>query len=73
MHHSHKSHREAVGDAITGIKTLATHEERIEAYMLLNAEINARLLDQVEGVLDELEDMAERQLTENAETAASDT
>ena len=54
--HSHKTHREHVAEAILGIKSLASHEERLEAFLLLNAEISARTLDAVEGVLDEIEE-----------------
>ena len=55
--HNHKTNRDHVTDAITGIKTLATHEERVEAFLLLNAEINSRLLDSVESLIDEVEDL----------------
>jgi hypothetical protein len=57
---SHKTHRQHVEDAILGIKSLASHEERLEAYLLLNAEISARTLDAVEYVIDELEELADR-------------
>jgi hypothetical protein len=67
--HAHKSNRDHVADAITGIKTLSTHEERVEAFLLLNAEINARLLDSVETLIDEVEDLA---AGASAEIAASD-
>ena len=58
--HSHKTHREHVADAILGIKSLASHEERLEALLLLNAEISARTLDTMEGVLDEIDEFNER-------------
>ena len=64
--HSHKSHREHVADAILGIKSLASHEERLEAYLLLNAEISARTLDTMESVLDEIETFNERAATATA-------
>jgi hypothetical protein len=66
--HSHKTHREHVADAILGIKSLVSHEERLEALLLLNAEISARTLDAVEGVLDEIDEFKERRDAQIAPT-----
>ena len=66
--HSHKTHRERVGEAILGIKSLASHEERLEAFLLLNAEISARTLDAIEGVLDEIDEFNERREAQIAPT-----
>jgi hypothetical protein len=51
----HRTQREQVASAIASIKENQSHDERLEAYLVLNAEINARILDSIESVLDILD------------------
>jgi hypothetical protein len=51
----HRTQREQVAAAIASIKENQSHDERLEAYLVLNAEINARILDSIESVLDILD------------------
>jgi hypothetical protein len=51
----HRTQRDQVAAAIADIKENKSHDERTEAFLVLNAEINARILDSLEGVLDILD------------------